>query len=71
VDRDFGTYSVVLVDLPALADGYTGAGIGVDVDNRTYNALLCGLRCLGQRGFDVLTDWWRCLRHITASEHGR
>lgn len=64
-----------------LADGgYVGAGIGVhtpvkqpsdgqvlDVDNRAYNALLRGLRCLGERGFAVLTGRWRVLRHITAS----
>ena len=69
------------LDLPTLADGgYGGAGIGVytpirqpvdgqvlDVDNRAYNALLRGLRCLGERGFAVLTGRWRSLRHITAS----
>ncbi len=68
-------------DLPTLADGgYEGAEIGVhtpikqpagdqvlDVDNRTYNALLRGLRCLGERGFAVLTGRWRALHHITAS----
>jgi hypothetical protein len=67
--------------LPTLADGgYNGAGIGVhtpvkqpagdqvlDADNRCYNALLRGLRCLGERGFAVLTGRWRTLRHITAS----
>jgi hypothetical protein len=67
--------------LPTLADGgYDGAGIGVrtpvkqpagdqvlDADNRCYNALLRGLRCLGERGFAVLTGRWRALRHITAS----
>jgi hypothetical protein len=67
--------------LPTLADGgYDGAGIGVhtpikqaagdqvlDVDNRAYNALLRGLRCLGERGFAVLTGRWRTLHHITAS----
>lgn len=51
------------LDLPTLADGgYEGAGIGVhtpikqpagdqvpDVDNRTYNTLLRGLRFLGER----------------------
>ena len=36
-------------------------------DNRTYNALLRGLRCLGERGFALLTGRWRTLRHITAS----
>ncbi|TVT25566.1 IS5/IS1182 family transposase [Amycolatopsis acidiphila] len=69
------------LDLPTLADGgYTGAGIGVftpirqpaeghvlDIDNRTYNALLRGLRCLGERGFALLTGRWRTLSHITAS----
>jgi hypothetical protein len=69
------------LDLPTLADGgYGGAGIGVhipikqpaegqvlDPDNRTYNALLRGLRCLGERGFALLTGRWRSLRHITAS----
>ncbi len=69
------------LDLPALADGgYDGAGIGVhtpykqppgdqvlDVDNRTYNALLRGLRCLGERGFALLTGRWRALRHFTTS----
>ena len=67
--------------LPTLADGgYDGVGIGVhtpvkqpggnqvlDVDTRTYNALLRGLRCLGERGFAVLTGRWRALHHITAS----
>ncbi|SEP54550.1 transposase family protein [Amycolatopsis saalfeldensis] len=67
--------------LPALADGgYAGAGIGVhtpikqpagdqvlDVDNRTHNALLRGLRCLGERGFAILTGRWRTLQHITTS----
>jgi hypothetical protein len=69
------------LDLPTLADsGYGSAGIGVhtpvkhhadgqilDVDNRAYNALLRGLRCLGERGFAVLTGRWRALRHITVS----
>lgn len=69
------------LDLPTLADnGYDGAGIGVftpvkqpadgqvhDVDTHTYNALLRGLRCLGERGFAMLTGRWRALRHFTAS----
>jgi hypothetical protein len=69
------------LDLPTLADGgYDGTGIGVhtpvkqpangqvlDVDTRTYNALLRSLRCLGERGFAVLTGRWRTLHHITAS----
>ncbi|GAA0611196.1 IS5-like element IS470 family transposase [Kutzneria viridogrisea] len=69
------------LDLPTLVDsGYDGAGIGVltpvkqpankralDVDTRTYNALLRSLSCLGERGFALLTGRWRSLRHITAS----
>jgi DDE superfamily endonuclease len=69
------------LDLPSLADnGYDGAGIGVhtpikqpagnqvlDVDTRTRNALLRGLRCLGERGFAVLIGRWRALRHFTTS----
>ncbi|GAA1712387.1 hypothetical protein GCM10009680_61730 [Streptomyces yatensis] len=69
------------LDLPTLADsGCDGAGIGVftpvkrptdgrplDADNRTYNALLRGLRCLGERGFALLPGRWRALRHFTTS----
>lgn len=69
------------LDLPTLADGgYDGAGIGVltpvkqpadgqvlDIDTRTYNVLLRGLRCLGERGFALLTGRWRALRHFTTS----
>jgi hypothetical protein len=69
------------LDLPTLADnGYDGAGIGVhtpvkqpagnqelDIDTRTRNALLRGLRCLGERGFAVLTGRWRALQHFTTS----
>jgi hypothetical protein len=67
--------------LPALADpGYDGAGIGIhipvkqpsrgqelDIDTCTRNALLRSLRCLGERGFALLTGRWRTLQHITAS----
>jgi hypothetical protein len=69
------------LDLPTLADGgYDGAGIGVhtpvkqppagqvlDIDTRTRNALLRGLRCLGERGFAILTGRWRALQHFTTS----
>jgi hypothetical protein len=69
------------LDLPTLADsGYQGAATGVftpvkqprhgqtlDPDARTYNALLRGLRCLGERGFALLTGRWRALRHFTTS----
>ena len=68
-------------DLPALADlGYDGAGIGIhlpvkqpadgrelDTDTRTRNAIQRSLRCLGERGFALLTGRWRALRHVTAS----
>jgi hypothetical protein len=68
-------------DLPTLADpGYEGAGHGVytpvkqpadgqvlDIDTRSYNMLLRALRCLGERGFALLTQRWRTLQHITAS----
>jgi hypothetical protein len=69
------------LDLPTLSDnGYDGPGIGVftpfkqptdgrvlDVDTRTYNALPRGLRCLGERGYALLTGRWRALRHFTTS----
>jgi hypothetical protein len=67
--------------LPVLADGgYDGAGHGVytpvkrpkdgyelDADTRTYNRLLRGLRCLGERGFALLTQRWTTLQHVTLS----
>jgi DDE superfamily endonuclease len=74
-------YRAAATGLPALADpGYDGAGIGIhipvkqpadgrdlDVNTRTRNALLRSLRCLGERGFALLTGRWRTLQHITAS----
>jgi hypothetical protein len=70
--------------LPTLADsGYEGAGQGIHApykqpvdgrrlapDNRTYNAMLRSMRCLGERGFAILTGRWRTLRHTTASPRG-
>ena len=64
-----------------LADpGYDGAGIGIhipvkqpadrrdlDIGTRTRNAMLRSLRCLGERGFALITQRWRTLQHITAS----
>ncbi|MFW6640320.1 transposase family protein [Nocardiopsis algeriensis] len=66
-----------------LADpGYDGAGVGVRtpikrppevdkhrryVDDRAYNQLLRGLRCIGERAMAVLTGRWRVLRHTTMS----
>lgn len=74
-------YRAAAAGLPALADpGYDGAGIGIhipvrqppggqelDIDTRTRNALLRSMRCLGERGFALLTGRWRTLQHITAS----
>jgi hypothetical protein len=74
-------YAAAAGGLPTLADlGYHGAGHGIlhpikqptdgnrlHVDNRAYNMLLRALRCLGERGFSVLTGRWRALRHTTAS----
>jgi len=68
-------------DMPVLADGgYVGAGCGVltpvpqredgiplHADQRTYNKLLRGLRCLGERGFALLTERWKALEHVTIS----
>jgi hypothetical protein len=74
-------YPAAAAGLPVLADpGYDGAGIGIhipvkqpaggrdlDINTRTRNALLRSLRCLGERGFALLTGRWRTLQHITAS----
>jgi hypothetical protein len=74
-------YAAAAGGLPTLADpGYDGAGIGIhipikqlpggqdlDINNRTRNALQRSLRCLGERGFALLTGRWRTLQHITAS----
>jgi hypothetical protein len=68
-------------EMPILADpGYEGAGQGVftpvkqpkdgrelDVNTRTYNALLRSLRCLGERGFALLVQRWRTLQHVSLS----
>jgi hypothetical protein len=39
----------------------------LDINTRTRNALQRSLRCLGERGFALLTGRWRTLHHITAS----
>jgi hypothetical protein len=73
-------YRAAALGMPTLADGgYEGAGTGIlvpvkkpagnqelDPDTRTRNALLRGLRCLGERGFALLTQRWAVLQHITA-----
>lgn len=67
--------------MPVLADpGYEGAGQGIltpvkkpkngrelDVDTRTYNALLRAVRAIGERAFALLTQRWRTLQHVTLS----
>jgi DDE superfamily endonuclease len=74
-------YQAAAAGLPSLADpGYEGAGIGIhipvrqpsdgrelDINTRTRNAIQRSLRCLGERGFALLTGRWRTLQHITAS----
>jgi DDE superfamily endonuclease len=74
-------YQAAAAGLATLADpGYEGAGIGIhipvkqpadgrelDIDTRTRNAIQRSLRCLGERGFALLTGRWRTLQHITAS----
>jgi hypothetical protein len=74
-------YPAAAAGLPTLADpGYEGAGIGIlipvkqaaagrepDINTRTRNAIQRSLRCLGERGFALLTGRWRTLQHITAS----
>jgi hypothetical protein len=74
-------YRAAAAGLPTLADpGYDGAGIGIhipvkqptggrdlDINTRTRNAIQRSLRCLGERGFALLTGRWRTLQHITAS----
>jgi hypothetical protein len=74
-------YRAAATGLPTLADpGYDGAGLGIlipvkqppdgrelDVNTRTRNAIQRSLRCLGERGFALLTGRWRTLQHITAS----
>jgi DDE superfamily endonuclease len=74
-------YHAAAAGLACLADpGYDGAGIGVhipvkqpadgqelDIGTRTRNAIQRSLRCLGERGFALLTGRWRALQHITVS----
>ena len=39
----------------------------LDISNRTRNALLCSARCLGERGFALLSQRWQTLQNVTAS----
>src|SRR5215510_2920055 len=68
-------------DLPTLADpGLPGCGhryphppqtahwrAELDINARTRNAIQRSLRCLGERGFALITGHWRTLQDITAS----
>lgn len=70
-------YPVAATGTPTLADkGYQGTGIGVHTpikggnlgaDNRAYNALLTGIRAIGERANALLTQRWTALRHVTLS----
>ena len=74
-------YRAAATGLHTLAGpGYDGAGTGIlipvkqpsggrepDINTRTRNAIQRSLRCLGERGFALLTGPWRTLQHITAS----
>jgi hypothetical protein len=74
-------YAAASRGLPTLADpGYEGAGIGVhtpvkqpadgselDLNTRTATCSWGSLRCLGERGFALLTGQWRTLQHVTVS----
>ena len=74
-------WAAAQLDLPTLADsGYTGAGQGIKTpikqpaggqslapDNQAYNTLLRSTRCLGERGFALLTGRWRALQRVTIS----
>ena len=69
------------LDLPTLADsGYDGAGQGIKTpikqpaggqvlapDNEAYNTLHRATRCLGERGFALLTGRWRAVQRVTIS----
>lgn len=68
-------------EMPCPADGgYEGAGHGIltpvkrpkktpelDISARTRNELVRSLRCMGERGFALLTQRWRTLRLVTMS----
>lgn len=77
----FATLYPFTGQMPCLADGgYEPAGHGIctpvkkprggpelDIGAQARNMLLRSLRCLGERGFALLTQRWQTLQHITAS----
>ena len=68
-------------ELPGLADyGYEDAGRSIlipvkklkgmkelDINTRTRNMLLISARCLGKRGFVLLSQRWKAPQNVTAS----
>ena len=42
-------------------------GQGLDISTRARNAVQRSLRCLGERGFALLTCRWRAMQHVTVS----
>ena len=70
-----------LKNLPVLAgSGYEGAGTGVhvpvkkpaggrelDIGTQSRNTLLRSVRCLGERGFALMTQRWTTLQHVMMS----
>jgi hypothetical protein len=54
----------VITVLAARAPGLRG---GVHLDTRTRNALLRSLRCLGERGFVLLSQRWQALQRVMLS----
>jgi hypothetical protein len=78
-------YKAAADGLPTLADsGYQGAGIGIHhpvkkpkgsshlhlhADTQTYNAMLRGVRALGERAAAELKERWRTLKRVTLSPH--
>ena len=39
----------------------------LDINARTRNALIRSLRCMGERGFALLSQRWQTLQHVTMS----
>jgi DDE superfamily endonuclease len=53
---------------PAVVSTVTPKGVKeLDINARTRNALLSSARCLGERGFALLSQRWKTLQNVTAS----